>query len=59
MARKANPLTDAAIRNAKPAEKTRKLFDGGGLYLEITPSGGKLWRPVRRQSKAACPGTMA
>jgi integrase len=44
MARKATPLTDAAIRNAKPAEKTRKLFDGGGLYLEITPSGGKLWR---------------
>jgi integrase len=44
MARKATPLTDVAIRNAKPAEKTRKLFDGGGLYVEITPSGGKLWR---------------
>jgi integrase len=44
MARKANPLTDAAIRNAKPAEKPRKLFDGGGLFLEIAPSGGKLWR---------------
>jgi integrase len=44
MARKATPLTDVAIRNAKPAEKPRKLFDGGGLYLEIAPSGGKLWR---------------
>jgi len=44
MARKATPLTDAAIRNAKPAEKPRKLFDGGGLYLEIAPSGTKLWR---------------
>jgi hypothetical protein len=44
MARKANPLTDVAIRNAKPAEKPRKLFDGGGLYLEIAPSGAKLWR---------------
>lgn len=38
------PLTDTAIRNAKPAEKARKLFDGGGLYLEVAPSGGKWWR---------------
>lgn len=38
------PLTDAAIRNAKPAEKPLKLTDGGGLYLEVTPAGGKHWR---------------
>lgn len=38
------PLTDTAIRNAKPAAKARKLFDGGGLYLEVAPSGGKWWR---------------
>jgi len=38
------PLTDPAIRNAKPTEKTQKLFDGGGLYLEVAPSGGKWWR---------------
>ena len=38
------PLTDTAIRNAKAAEKTRKMFDGGGLYLEVTPNGGKWWR---------------
>jgi integrase len=38
------PLTDRAIRNAKPANKPRRLFDGGGLYLEISPSGGKWWR---------------
>jgi integrase len=37
-------LTDVAIRKAKPVEKTVKLFDGGGLYLEITPAGGKWWR---------------
>lgn len=37
-------LTDAAIRAAKPAEKPRRLFDGGGLYLEVSPAGGKLWR---------------
>ena len=38
------PLTDTAIRNAKPKEKTQKLFDGGGLYLELSPRGGKWWR---------------
>jgi integrase len=38
------PLTATAIRNAKPAEKPRKLFDGGGLYLEVSPKGGKWWR---------------
>lgn len=38
------PLTDVAIRSAKPRPKTFKLFDGGGLYLEVTPAGGKWWR---------------
>lgn len=38
------PLTDAALRNAKPAKKTVKLFDERGLYLEISPAGGKWWR---------------
>lgn len=38
------PLTNTEIRNAKPADKARKLFDGGGLYLEVAPSGGKWWR---------------
>ena len=37
-------LTNTAIRNAKPSPKSQKLFDGGGLYLEIAPSGGKWWR---------------
>jgi integrase len=37
-------LSDLAIRNAKPEAKPVRKFDGGGLYLEITPSGGKLWR---------------
>jgi integrase len=38
------PLTDVAIRKAKPADKPQRLFDGGGLYLEVSPAGGKLWR---------------
>jgi hypothetical protein len=38
------PLTDTAIRNAKPGEKPIKLFDERGLYLELSPTGGKWWR---------------
>ena len=38
------PLTDAAIRSAKPASKVFKLTDEKGLYLSVTPAGGKLWR---------------
>ena len=37
-------LTDTAIRKAKPADKTRRIFDGGGMYLEVSPAGGKWWR---------------
>jgi integrase len=37
-------LTDTQIKNAKPQKKSIKLTDGGGLYLEVTPSGGKHWR---------------
>jgi integrase len=38
------PLTDAAIRGAKPKAKSYKLTDGGGLFLWVQPSGGKWWR---------------
>lgn len=37
-------LTDVAIRNAKPGAKAIKLADGGGMFLLVTPAGGKLWR---------------
>jgi integrase len=39
-------LTDTAIRKAKLAAgaKRERLFDGGGLYLELAPTGGKWWR---------------
>ena len=37
-------LTDISIKNAKPRERDYKLADGGGLYLLVTVSGGKLWR---------------
>jgi len=42
--RKAVPLTDVQIKNVKPQEKPWKLSDGGGLHVQITPTGGKLWR---------------
>lgn len=37
------PLTDTAIRNAKPLDKPYKLSDAQGLYLLIKPNGSKLW----------------
>lgn len=37
-------LTDVAIRNAKPGAKAVKLADGGGMFLLVTPAGGRLWR---------------
>lgn len=37
-------LTDAKIKNAKPGAAAVKLTDGGGLYLEVRPTGSKLWR---------------
>jgi hypothetical protein len=37
-------LTDTRIRNAKLGNKPIKLTDGRGLYIEVTPSGGKHWR---------------
>lgn len=38
------PLTDLQLRTVRPAERPQRLFDGNGLYLEISPAGGKLWR---------------
>lgn len=38
------PLTDLKVSKAKPKSKPVTLFDGGGLFLLVTPTGGKLWR---------------
>lgn len=37
-------LSDAAVRNAKPKSKPYKMSDGEGLFLLLTPAGGKYWR---------------
>jgi len=44
MPRLVQPLTDFRIRSAKPKAKTYKIFDGGGLYLEVPHVGNKRWR---------------
>ena len=38
------PLTDTAVKKAKPGLKPVKLTDGKGLYLLVNPVGSKLWR---------------
>ena len=37
-------LTDIQIKNLKPSAKVQKVADGHGLYIHISPAGGKLWR---------------
>lgn len=44
MPKRIAPLTDTQIRKVKPTGKSQKLFDGGGLFLLVSPTGGKLWR---------------
>lgn len=41
-------LTDIKVRQAKPGPKTQKLSDSQGLFLQISPSGGKWWRLAYR-----------
>jgi len=41
---KIGPLTDTEVRKAKVQKKAYRLPDGRGLFLLVTPAGGKLWR---------------
>lgn len=43
MPKRIQTLTELQVKNAKPAPKEIKLYDGGGLFLLVTPTGGKLW----------------
>ena len=49
MPKLAAPLTDIQVRNAKPKDKPYTLADGGGMYLEVAPTGSKIWRMAYRQ----------
>lgn len=44
MPRLIKPMSEDTVRNAIPKDKQFALFDGGGLFLLVRPSGGKLWR---------------
>jgi len=37
-------ISEARVRAAKPAQKTYRLTDARGLYLQVTPTGGRYWR---------------
>ena len=37
-------LTDTAIKALTPKDKRYRVFDSGGLYIEVAPAGGKWWR---------------
>jgi len=49
MPKLATPLTDLRIKAAKPKEKPYQLSDGEGMYIEIMPTGSKIWRMAYRQ----------
>lgn len=44
MSRQINKLSATAVKTAKPKDKTIRMADGGGLYLEIRPTGSRYWR---------------
>jgi len=44
MKRTVSGLSDLGCKKAKPGDKAKKLSDGKGLYLLITPSSGRYWR---------------
>lgn len=50
MPKLAQPLTDTQVRTAKPGLKAYTLADGGGMYLEVSPSGSRIWRLAYRQA---------
>ena len=41
-------LSDTQLRALKPQDRPRKLSDGGGLHVMVTPNGSKLWRLAYR-----------
>ncbi len=52
-------LTDVTVRSAKPQAMAYRLADAAGLYLLVSPSGGKLWRwnyryDVKQKTMSLC-----
>lgn len=53
-----NNLTDAVCRGAKPGATAVKMFDGGGLFLYVSPKGAKVWRVAYRLNGKAQTATL-
>lgn len=54
MARLTKPLTTLELNRAKPKNTRYQLYDGKGLFIIITPSGGKWWRLKYRYENKEC-----
>ena len=53
-------LTELKIKAIKPSEKMARYYDGGGLYLQVSPAGGKYWRfkyCIEKKEKLVALGT--
>lgn len=50
MAKLIKPLTATQVNNAKAKDTMYKMFDGGGLFLQVNPSGGKHWKMKYRKA---------
>jgi hypothetical protein len=48
-----NTLTDAKCKSIKAIDKPKKVFDGHGLFLFVSPSGSKIWRMTYRKDGKA------
>lgn len=44
MVKQSDKLTDIEVKSAKSKDKPYKLADGRGLFVEVSPNGGKYWR---------------
>jgi len=42
------PLSDARLRTLIPQDKPYRISDGGGLFVQVAPSGSRLWRKAYR-----------
>lgn len=47
-------LSDTKLRNLKPTDKTFQEADEGGLFIEVTPNGKKVWRMRYRIGGRGC-----
>lgn len=50
-------LTDQQIRKTQPRERAFKLYDGGGLYVHVMPSGTRTFRYAYRNPDTSKPST--